>query len=82
MVEVICLYNRSLPVNPKTRSVWHVQAAKGKLIPISVGRRLVAEILHHAKKVPSLPLGGIAGYLRWSRRDAEVPMPLHGSPYS
>ena len=29
---------------------------RGKVIPLSVGRRLVVEFLHHAKKVPSLPL--------------------------
>jgi hypothetical protein len=30
--------------------------ARGKVIPLSVGRRLVAELLHHARQVPSLPL--------------------------
>src|SRR5262245_17950240 len=28
---------------------------KGKTIALSTGRRLVAEILHHARQVPSLP---------------------------
>jgi hypothetical protein len=30
--------------------------ARGKNIPMTVGRRLVAEFMHHARKVPSLPL--------------------------
>jgi hypothetical protein len=29
---------------------------RGKVIPMHVGRRLVAELMHHARKVPSLPL--------------------------
>src|SRR5262245_24620747 len=33
-----------------------VKKGRGKVIPLSVGRRLVAELLHHARKVPSLPL--------------------------
>jgi hypothetical protein len=28
----------------------------GRVIPLSTGRRLVGEILHHARKIPSLPL--------------------------
>ena len=30
--------------------------ARGKVIRLSVGRRLVDELMHHARKVPSLPL--------------------------
>lgn len=30
--------------------------SRGKDIPLSPGRRLVAELMHHAQKVPSLPL--------------------------
>lgn len=30
--------------------------SQGKSIPLSVGRRLIAELMHHAQKVPSLPL--------------------------
>ncbi|MFO0845417.1 MAG: hypothetical protein U0797_24040 [Gemmataceae bacterium] len=29
---------------------------RGKVIPMHVGRRLVAELMHHARKVPSIPL--------------------------
>jgi hypothetical protein len=29
---------------------------RGKTIPLSIGRRLVGDLLHHAKRVPSLPL--------------------------
>lgn len=30
--------------------------ARGTSLPVTLGRRLVAELLHHAKQVPSLPL--------------------------
>jgi hypothetical protein len=29
---------------------------RGKVIPMHIGRRLVAEMMHHARKVPSIPL--------------------------
>jgi pyruvate/2-oxoglutarate dehydrogenase complex dihydrolipoamide acyltransferase (E2) component len=32
------------------------QKPQGKVIPMHIGRRLVAEYMHHARKVPSLPL--------------------------
>ena len=30
--------------------------SKGKILPLTPGRRLVAEFMHHARKVPSIPL--------------------------
>lgn len=32
------------------------ESPRGKIIPMHLGRRLVAEFMHHARKVPSLPL--------------------------
>ncbi len=32
------------------------ESPRGKIIPMHIGRRLVAELMHHARKVPSLPL--------------------------
>jgi hypothetical protein len=34
----------------------HDESPRGKVIPMHVGRRLVAELMHHARKVPSIPL--------------------------
>src|SRR5438309_3674132 len=38
----------------KERSM--AEARKGSRIPLSPARRMVLELLHHARKVPSLPL--------------------------
>jgi hypothetical protein len=35
--------------------VWGMSRPKGKVIPLSVGRKLVEEVLYHARQVPSLP---------------------------
>src|SRR5207249_6818960 len=46
----------ALPVNESEESLLMVERSRGKTIALTTGRRVVGEILHHARKVPSLPL--------------------------
>lgn len=50
------------------------QKSRGKVIPMHLGRRLVNEYMHHARKVPSLPLA------RLTRIPALVAARQHASP--
>lgn len=50
--------------------------SRGKVIPMHVGRTLVAELMHHARKVPSLPLARTCGIAELiAARKRAVPTP-------